>query len=408
MKHSFVDRSCARVAGLGKRHSFARLALASSAFSLVWCSSSFKLEQELVGTPAAESGGRAIAVSQSLAAVGVGSGSADSPFAVDVFERNRRGGWRFVQRLTASPDQRGRFGTALALHGRTLAVGAPENDDSSTPELETGYVDVFERGPAGFVRTQTVLPESFTLPPGETTPGEFAFGASVSLDEQHLAVGAKRFRGGRGRVFVFDRSDYSQEVELAEPAALERFDANFGDTVQLSRGTLLVTRPDTPASTPPPKNGKVYVYTSADGFSTPEVLESVTADGSFDGFGNAGTLSGDTIAVRDELGVQLFELVAGTWQPLAQLATGDGSRFSIALDAEHLFVGEPDATVDGLAGAGQVLVFDRSEVPPTLETTLQAPAPEAGVGFGEQVAAAHRTLGVTTGDFEQAFVFRRD
>ncbi|HEU4581571.1 MAG TPA: FG-GAP repeat protein [Polyangiaceae bacterium] len=407
MKHSFTDRSCARVAGLGKGHLFPRLALASSAFLFVSCGS-FELEQELVGTPAAESGGRAIALGKSLAAVGVGSGSVDSPFAVDVFERNRRGGWSFVQRLTASADDRGRFGTALALHGNTLVVGAPENDDSGTPEVETGYVAVFERGAGGFVRTHTVLPESFTLPPGETTPGEFSFGASVSLDEQHLAVGAKRFHGGRGRVFVFDRSDYSQQVELAEPAALERFDANFGDTVQLSHGTLLVTRPDTPANTPPPKNGKVYVYTSADGFATAEVLQSVTADGSFDGFGNAGTIFGGTIAVRDELGVQLFERSAGAWQPLAQIATGDGDRFSIALDAEHLFVGEPDATVAGLAGAGQVLVFDRSDVPPTLETTLRAPAPEAGLGFGEQVAVALRTLGVTTGDFEQAFVFRRN
>jgi hypothetical protein len=405
MTPTVAHHSWAHSEALHRRHARVRHGLVATILILSACSS-FELEQELVGTPELPSSGRAIAVSKSLAAVGVGDGSDASPYAVDLFERDRGGSWTFVQRLTALSDNRGRFGTALALHGRTLAVGAPENDASSTPEVETGYVDIFERSDAGFVRTQTVLPD-FTLPPGETTPGEFAFGASVSLDEQHLAVGAKRFRGGRGRAFVFDRSDYSQLIELAEPAASERFDANFGDTVQLSHGTLLVTRPDTPASTPPPKNGKVYVYTSEDGFGTPQVLQSVTAATTFDGFGNAGTIFGDTIAVRDQLGVQVFEQVAGSWEPLTQITTGSGSRNSIALDAERLLVGDPNAVVAGLDGAGQILVFDRSEVPLTLEATLPAPTPAASARFGDQLSVARRTLGVTTGDFERAFVFGR-
>lgn len=401
-----ADHSRTHTEGPSRRRARVRQGLAGTILILAACSS-FELEQELVGTPELPSRGRAIAVSKSLAAVGVGDGSDASPYAVDVFERDHGGGWTFVQRLTAAAENRGRFGTALALHGRALAIGAPENDDSSTPEIESGYVDIFERGSAGFVRTRTVLPESFTLPAGETSPGEFAFGASVSLDEQHLAVGAKRFRGGRGRAFVFERSDYSQLIELAEPAASERFDANFGDTVQLSHGSLLVTRPDTPASTPPPKNGKVYVYTREDGFETPQVLESVTADATFDGFGDAGTIFGDTIAVRDRLGVQLFEQVAGNWAPLTQITTGTGNRNSLALDAERLLVGEPNAVVDGLDGAGQVLVFDRSELPLTLEATLPAPTPAANARFGDQLSLSRRSLGVTTGDVQHAFVFGR-
>lgn len=410
MIHAFDDHSLAhslaRTHELGCARGWSRIGLAAAVLSLSSCRS-FEFEQALVGTPELPFGGRAIAVDKSLAVVGVGEGSDTNPFAVDVFERERDGGWSFVQRLTALPENIGSFGTALALSGRTLAVGAPSNDDSATPELESGYVDIFERGPSGFVRAETVLPGDFHPPLEQGSPGEFSFGSAVSLDERFLAVGAKRFLGGRGRVFVFDRSDYSQLVELAEPAAVERFDANFGDSVQLSGGHLLVTRPDTPASTPPPKNGRVYVYTSANGFSTPQLIESESASTSFDGFGNAAAIAGDTIAVRDEVSVQLFEQVGQSWQFLTQIPADDASRSSLALDAERLFVGEPSATAAGSAGAGQVRIFDRSTVPLTLESTLLSPSPAADARFGAQLSVSRHTLGVTTGDAEQAFVFRR-
>ncbi len=380
-----------------------------SMLGLVACSD-FEYEASLLGTPAIAQAGRAVAVGGALAAVSVGSGTDAEPFAVDLFKRKPKGAWVFIQRLTAAPGSVGAFGNALALAGNSLAVGAPAHDDDVTPELESGYVDIFEPVGAAWSRVQTVVPTSFTPPLGSGTPGEFFFGASVDLDQGHLAVGAQRFHGGRGRAFVFDRrAGYAQVAELKED--VERFDANFGDTVRLSQGSLLVTRPDTGATTPPPKNGKVYMYSSADGFASPEVLVSHAGGTTFDGFGTAAALFADRLVVRDGSGVQLFEQAAGSWVFRWQLATEPGPRNSVALDDERVIIGEPNASVDGLSQAGRVMLVSDAGGSPDPDGALSEPVPIAEQRFGSALALSGKTLLIKSGNpfsgVGAAHIFRR-
>ena len=380
-----------------------------SLLGLVNCSD-FEYEASLVGVPVVAQAGRAVAVSGALAAVSVGDGTDAAPFAVDVFKRKRKGEWVFLQRLSAAPASIGTFGHALALAGHSLAVGAPAHDDDATPELESGYVDIFEPVAGTWSRVRTVVPTSFTPPLGSGTLGEFFFGGSVDLDADHLAVGAQRFRGGRGRAFVFDRhADYTQLAELKDD--VERFDANFGDTVRLSQGNLLVTRPDTGALTPPPKNGKVFMYSSADGFASPEVLVSSAGGTAFDGFGTAAALFADRLLVRDGSGVQLFEQAAGSWVFRWQLATEPGSRNSVAVDAERVLIGEPNSDLGGLAQAGRVTLVSDASGSPVPDGALTEPVPVADQRFGSALALSGKTLLVKSGNpfsgASAAHVFRR-
>lgn len=182
--------------------------------------------------------GNAIAIGESLqysppmvAAVG----KLGSPGAVDLFAFDR-GTWFFVQRLQPRPGVVGNFAVSVALSGDTLAIGANHDDPQ---KVNNGYLDIYVRGSDGWAHQQTVTVATFT--PINTSSTEFGFARTVALDGDDLVVGAGRFAGGYGRVFVFHRTNgvFAQVAELKEAAADQRFDANFGDSVRIVGDTIL-------------------------------------------------------------------------------------------------------------------------------------------------------------------------
>ena len=132
--------------------------------------------------------------------------------AVDLFQFNG-GTWSFDRRLGPRPGAKGNFGEAVALSADTLAIGAHHDDPQ---KVENGYVDLYVRQGQAWQFQQAVTVTSFTPPPLTSGSAEFGFGRALDLAGEDLVVGAGRFAGGYGRVFVFHREagKYTQVAEL--------------------------------------------------------------------------------------------------------------------------------------------------------------------------------------------------
>jgi hypothetical protein len=179
-------------------------------------------------TPAAnELFGSAVAVDAGLVAIGVpgtGPTAGSNPGAVAT--------WTFdgtvatpAAVLTASDAASNhRFGSALALAGELLAVGAPGRNG----QRGGGYV--FRRGTSGLTQVAVLTPDAAS--------NVLQAGASVAVNATTVLLGAPDSAGTSGTgssvstagaVAVFRRFDGNWTGDLAQDAVLALAGANFGD-----------------------------------------------------------------------------------------------------------------------------------------------------------------------------------
>jgi FG-GAP repeat/Divergent InlB B-repeat domain len=190
--------------------------------------------------------------------------------AVYVFTRTN-GDWSQQAYLKASnTGAEDSFGVSVALAGDTLAVGAFQEESAATgvngnqadnSALHSGAVYVFTR--AGGVWSQQAYVKASNTGVGD------AFGLSVALVGNTLAVGAHR-EGGGGAAYVFTRTNgvWSQQAYLK--ASNTGFLDFFGSSVAMTGDTLAVgaTREDSAAigvggnqaDNSAIDSGAVYVY----------------------------------------------------------------------------------------------------------------------------------------------------
>ena len=150
------------------------------------------------------------------------------------------------------------FGTAVAIDGDRLAVGAPGDD---TVAGDGGAVWTFIR--SGGVWTL----ESRILPPTPHPGG--GFGRAVALDGDRLAIGAPR-ADGDGLVHVFRHDPRAGWIEETTLAGLGPSNANrdTGHAVALDGDRLAVGQPG--ASLDGSMVGTTAIWRRIDGFWTPE------------------------------------------------------------------------------------------------------------------------------------------
>ena len=141
--------------------------------------------------------------------------------------------WSQQAKLAAS-DAAGAdfFGQQVAVSGDTIAVAAPNAD---ALDADSGAVYVF-------VRSGTTWTQQAKITPGDGTAND-AFGHSLALEGDTLVVGADQHTGGApnsGVAYVFVRSGttWSQQGELGASDAAAN-DA-FGKSVSLSGGLVVV------------------------------------------------------------------------------------------------------------------------------------------------------------------------
>ena len=330
-----------------------------------------QLEDVRLNDPAIGSGdgfGSALAVDGERVLIGApndqASGTARTGAAY-VFLRSGTA-WSLEARLTAfdaiADDL---FGSSVTLDGNTAVVGAQGDNTSSGADVGSLYV---------FVRSGTTWTFEAKLTASDAAAGD-QLGTAVALAGDTLVAGAAfddDAGGLTGAAYVFTRVG----TLWSEAAKLTASDASgsslFGMFVGYDGTTLVIGAPGTSNAT-----GAAYVFTGA-GSSWTERAKLEASDGALgDRFGRV-ALSGGTIVVGAleasmfAGAAYVFEGAGSAWSETAKLLAPDGAigdRFgsSTAIDGEVIVVGaQGHDAVDSSAGAAYVyrrttgaFVFDR-------------------------------------------------
>jgi hypothetical protein len=223
---------------------------------------------------------------------------AQSTGAVYLFSRTASG-WQQTTKLTAArPIADSAFGSALALDGDTLVIGAQKD---GTSESAGGSVYVF-------TQQNGVWTERQRLEPAKPSAGA-TFGWSVAVQGNTLVVGAPRvtlsLTSPSGEAYVFERKagQWSQTDILAAP--VPRVTDYFGvDLVLTASGLLVGASGDASSSTGlagnmqnngAPQSGALYLYARQnDQFAMTTYIKASNTERS-DAFGIVIGWSGDTI-----------------------------------------------------------------------------------------------------------------
>ncbi len=143
------------------------------------------------------------------------------------------------------------FGTAVAIDGEDVLVGAPRAEPGKE---QVGVVYDYGLADGDWQRRST-------LTPAEDGTGGL-FGRAVDIDGNKAAIGAP----ASDRAYIFERrgDDWRQRARLA-PTATET-DSRFGDAVAIDDGTVVVGAPEETGG------GRAYVFLEADDWSRPRRL----------------------------------------------------------------------------------------------------------------------------------------
>lgn len=261
--------------------------------------------------------------------------------AAYVFRRNGSGVWNEEdQLLDSGAGLADRFGSAVAISGAYIAVGAPLDD---TPTVNAGSVVIYT-----FQSPDWNQVVKLTAPDGDIND---EFGAALALDGDTLLVGAARNDEAgtvAGAVYVFQRTgavwNFVEKL-LAGDAANGDL---FGSSVALDGDVALIGAPgdDDMGS----GSGAVYAFTRLGG-SFQETAKLVPDDGQLgDQFGFAVALSGTRAVVgapRDDDGgadagaVYPFRRAGDDWRRQGKIVASGAA-------AGH-FLGETIALADVVA-----------------------------------------------------------
>ena len=337
-----------------------------------------------------------------------GNGSIGAAY---VFERNLGGpgNWGEVKKLVPSAGASGdRFGTAVAISGDTVVVGADRGNEIGDP----GAVYIYERDQGGAGSW------------GETkrlqapTPSHDAFGCAVAIDGDTLVVGGfKAGTGNPGLAWVFERDqggagNWGFVKELAPTPGVTG--AYFGDALAIDGDYVLVGAWHEDYSIREAV-GSAYLFERHYGgtnnwgglgkFMKPGTLYD------YDYFGSALAIHGDTVAIGAYLddhngfnsgSVSIFRRDLGgpgVWGLARKLlgddmGTSSNAMFgaSVALDGTILVAGAPDQ-MKATPGLAQLFVRDQGGTENWGEVDrLLAPDGVAGDYFGSGAAISGPTI----------------
>jgi hypothetical protein len=330
----------------------------------------------------------------------------------------------------SNPGGLDRFGTAIAIDGDTMVVGAPAEDGGArgvNPEQDETSTDA---GAAYvFLRRNEVWEEVAYLKASNARAGD-RFGESVAIAGDTIAVAAPEEDGAawgidgdqddmRGRntgaVYVFRRSgsNWAQQayVKVRDrnrycfPGFCEDY-GYFGSMLALDGERLAISGRGSGA-------GWIDVYQRGDGAWS--LHSTVDPSSSLPVYGASLDLSGDVVALGMVYGgygdyerppysgsVAIYEQSFGYWKEQAVIETtvtdaSDSLGYSVALQNDVLIIGAPgedgaiggvngDETDDTLSNAGAAYVFERSAGTWSQAAYLKAPAPSSNAACGRSVA----------------------
>ena len=252
-----------------------------------------------------------------------------------VFTKSSAGVWSEAQQLKWTdgivgilpldpPDE---YGYAVAVSGNVIAVGAPVNDND-----QEGEVHVYERSGSSFVWKATLLGNDHVSDAADW------FGFSLALADNTLVIGAPQGDIGgpsgpqHGSVYIATRGSgsWSPVRPLSYSGPIP---GDFGFSVALMGGTLIVGSPGTSANDTFPNDGKGVGF----GVGAAWIFQSTEA-----GFVQQASLRSPSSTIFGNFG--------------ASVALSDVTSSTVGT----ALIGEPGAFIAGHSAAGRANVFTRS------------------------------------------------
>lgn len=310
--------------------------------------------------------------------------------------------------IASDPEADDNFGTAVAMSGNYVIVGAPLEDN--------GILDINASGAAYIYINDGNGSYSFVtkLNAGNAAAGDL-FGTSVAIDGNYVVIGAPGRASSAGAAYVFKNDgagNFNEETELnANNAAAGD---NFGHAVGIS-GDYVVAG----AGPKGGAKGSVYVFENVAGVFN-QTQELTASDPNInDYFGAALAIDGNVIVVGalledpadvfDAGSAYVFENNGGTFSQIAKLNASDGETqdffgYSVAINGDFVVVGAYGEDPAGVADAGSAYVFEYNGGSYTQVAKLNASDAQAGDRFGNAVgiSADHIIVGA---ELEDPFSF---
>ncbi len=264
-----------------------------------------------------------------------------------------------LSRLVPSDGLAGdRFGSAVAISGGLVVVGASQDDTNGGSSGSAYVFDVSDP------RQPVELAKFFASDAG---PSSF-FGGSVAMSGTIAVIGASEVGAARGAAYLFDLTDANNPAEIArlQPGDIADFE-RFGESVAID-GELAVIGAKFDADNGF-RSGSAYVYD----VTTQQLVSKLVADdgGIEDMLGNSVAIQGDLV-VAGAVGSDSVAANSGaacvfdarTGEQLDKLTADDGAAadlfgFAVALDGSTAVIG---AYLDDDRGedSGSAYVFDAS------------------------------------------------
>ncbi|MGH9838558.1 MAG: putative Ig domain-containing protein [Blastocatellia bacterium] len=311
--------------------------------------------------------------------------------------------WTLQQKLTASDGAaKAYFGYAVALSGATLMVGAHEDDFGANGDQGSAYV--FTRNGAAWTQQQK-------LNANDGAANDF-FGWAVALSGDIAVVGATVDDNGtianQGSAYVFTRNGaaWAQQQKLtANDGAASDF---FGAAVALSGDTVVVGSPADNVGVNADQ-GSAYVFTRSGAVWTQQQKLTASDGAAVDNFGYTVALSGDTAVVGapyDDNGANgnqgsayVFTRNGAVWTQQAKVTANDGAAndffgWAVALSGDTLALGASGDTIGTSAYQGSAYVFTRGGAVWTQQQKLSASDGAASDFIGGAVALSGDTIAV--------------
>ena len=310
--------------------------------------------------------------------------------------------------LTASDGSAGdnaAFGSAIAISGDTVVVGAPNVDVNGN--ADQGVVYVFTRVSTGWATTTETA--KLTASDGAT---DDLFGGDVSISGDTIVVGAQEHNSSKGAAYVFVKptggwattSSFNAKLTDSNSVASD----TFGEAVSISQDNVLIGATGNGSN----NQGVAYIFTrpSSGWATTSSPTAKLTAPDAEpnDSFGSDVAIHGKTAVIGAkgaDYGANIDQGAVYVYlQPSSGWATTDSSDAyftatggdendylgrAVAVTEDAFVVGAPGVDVNGNADQGAAYVFVRpssgwasTNLPDATLTTSDGAADD---GFGSSV-----------------------
>ena len=344
-----------------------------------------------------DSFGRAIAADGDLLVVGAPHATEGSPGKVYVFERSGNA-WLELDKLSAADGAVGdTFGTAVAISGTTIMVGAPLDDDGGDA---TGSVYVYERSGSQWEQAHKISATDANASSGGT------FGASVALSGSTAVVGAPgddESDSNAGAIYILERQTDSTWLQSKLLASDPLIGDRFGWSVDIVEDRLVVGVPFD--NTLESDAGAIYVFERSGGvWSEDEQL--LADDGTFlDQLGWSVGMAEDLIVagVNDEArggpgAIYVFEHDGNKWIQTPKIQPDDAASrdmFGASVSSNgELIVAGAFFDDDNATNSGSLYLYTRNADGWNEYAKLSAADGEMSDSFGISVTISGRVLGV--------------